>query len=88
MALSNGEEISYQSIAADCGVSPNSVKNYIHLLEDMPLAFQLGAYTKTRMRKAISRAKLYLFDVGVTNSLANRGEIKTYSELFGKACEN
>jgi hypothetical protein len=29
MALSNGEEISYQSIAGDCGVSPNSIKNYI-----------------------------------------------------------
>jgi hypothetical protein len=24
MALSNGKEISYQSIAGDCGVSPNS----------------------------------------------------------------
>lgn len=88
MALSNGEEISYQSIAADCGVSPNSVKNYIQILEDTLLAFQLGAYTKTRMRKAISRAKLYLFDIGVTNSLANRGEIKTESELFGKAFEH
>lgn len=29
MALSNGEEINYQSIAGDCGVSPNSIKNYI-----------------------------------------------------------
>jgi predicted AAA+ superfamily ATPase len=33
MALSSGEEISYQSIAGDCGVSPNSIKNYIQVLE-------------------------------------------------------
>jgi len=29
--LKNGEEISYQSIASDCGVSPNSIKNYIEI---------------------------------------------------------
>jgi len=88
MALRNGEEISYQSVAGDCGVSPNSIKNYIQILEDTLLAFQLKAYTKTRRRKAISRSKLYLFDIGVTNSLSNRGEIMAASELFGKAFEH
>ena len=56
-------------------------------MEDTLVAFQLRAFTKTRKRKAISRSKLYFFDVGVTNSLANRGEIKAGSELFGKAFE-
>ena len=88
MALSNGEEISYQSIAGDCGVSPNSIKNYIQVLEDTLVAFQLKAFTKTRKRKAISRSKLYFFDIGVTNSLASRGEIMEGSELFGKAFEH
>jgi len=88
MALSNGEEISYQSVAGDCGVSANSIKNYIQVLEDTLVAFQLKAFTKTHKRKAISRSKLYLFDIGVTNSLANRGEIMEGSELFGKAFEH
>ena len=88
MALSNGEEISYQSIAGDCGVSPNSIKSYIEILQDTLIAFQLKAFTKTRKRKAISRSKLYFFDIGTTNSLANRGEILPDSELFGKAFEH
>ena len=88
IALSNGEEISYQSIASDCGVTSNTVKNYIQVLEDTLVAFQLQAFTKTKKRKAISRSKLYLFDVGVTNNLANRGEIFNESELFGKAFEH
>ena len=88
IALSNGEEISYQSVAGDCGVSANSIKNYIQILEDTLLAFQLKAFTKTRKRKAISRSKLYLFDVGITNSLTNRGEIRPASELFGKTFEH
>ncbi|MBN2319137.1 MAG: ATP-binding protein [Acidobacteria bacterium] len=88
MALSNGEEISYQSIAGDCGVSANTIKNYVQVLEDTLVAFQLSAFTRTRKRKAISRSKLYFFDIGVTNSLANRGEILEDSELFGKAFEH
>ncbi|MBC2715427.1 MAG: ATP-binding protein [Desulfobacteraceae bacterium] len=88
IALSNGEEISFQSIAGDCGVSPNSIKNYIQILEDTLLAFPLKPFTKTKRRKAISRSKLYFFDIGVTNSLANRGEILEGSELFGKAFEH
>ena len=52
------------------------------------VAFQLKAFTQTRKRKAISRSKFYLFDIGVTNSLANRGEILAGSELFGKAFEH
>jgi uncharacterized protein len=88
MALSNGQEISYQSISGDCGVSANSIKNYIQILEDTLVAFQLPGYTKTRKRKSISRSKLYFFDIGVTNSLAKRGKIMPGSELFGKAFEH
>jgi len=88
MALCNGEEVNYQSIALDCGVSANSIKNYIEILQDTLIAFQLRAFTKTRLRKAISRSKLYFFDVGVTNTLAGRGYIKEGSELFGKAFEH
>ncbi len=88
MALTNGQEISYQSIAGDCGVSANSIKNYIQVLEDTLVAFQLKAFKKTLKRKAISRSKLYFFDIGVTNSLANRGRIMESSELFGNAFEH
>ncbi len=53
------------------------------VLEDTLVAFQLNAFKKTCRRKAISRSKLYFFDICVTNSLANRGEIIEGSEMFG-----
>ncbi len=87
MALCNGEEVNFQSLASDCGVSPGTLKNYIQILEDTLLGFSLKGFTKTKKRKAISRIKHYLFDVGVVNSLARRGEIRAKSELFGKAFE-
>src|SRR3989338_5891782 len=87
IALSNGEEINFESFGRDCGVSPGTVKNYIQILEDTLIGFSLPGFVKTRKRKAISRIKHYLFDVGVVNTLCQRGLIQSKSELFGKAFE-
>jgi len=88
MALQNGEELNCQSIASDCGVSPNTVTNYIEILEDTLIGYRLPGYTKTRKRKATVRGKHYFFDLGVTHTLAHRGEVKAKSELFGRAFEH
>jgi len=88
IALSNGNEINLESFAIDCGVSPMTVKNYIQILEDTLIGFSLKGFTKTKKRKATARMKHYLFDIGVVNTLAKRGEIRPKSELFGKAFEH
>lgn len=62
VAISNGNEINYNSFASDCGVSLNTIKNYFEILEDTLIGFKLPAFTKTKKRKAITRAKHYLFD--------------------------
>jgi predicted AAA+ superfamily ATPase len=88
IALSNGQEINYQSLASDCGVSPMTLKNYIEILSDTLVGFQMAGFTATKKRKGISRAKHYLFDIGVTNQLCQRGKINPKSELFGNAFEH
>jgi predicted AAA+ superfamily ATPase len=88
IALSNGSEVNYESLASDCGVSPGTLKNYIGILSDTLLGFSLPGFCRTKKRKAISRSKHYLFDIGVTNQICRRGEIKTGSELFGNAFEH
>lgn len=88
IALSNGGEINYESLASDSQVSPSTLKNYLSILEDTLIGFKLESFKKTKKRKAISRAKHYLFDIGVTNALTRRGEIFPKSELFGSAFEH
>ena len=88
LALSNGREINYDNMASDLQVSPGTLKNYVGILEDTLLGFKLPGYTKTKKRKAISRFKYYFFDLGVVNSLCQRGEIKPKSEHFGRAFEH
>jgi uncharacterized protein len=88
IGIANGDEISFESLGRDCGVSPNSVKNYLQILEDTLIGFTLPGFTKTKKRKAISRIKHYFFDIGVVNNLCRRGAIEPKSELFGKAFEH
>lgn len=88
IALSNGQEINFESLASDSQVSTGTLKNYISILEDTLLGFKLPGYVKSKKRKAISRAKFYLFDIGVTNHLAKRSLIEEKSELFGLAFEH
>ncbi len=88
MALSNGEEINYQSLASDCGVSPATLKSYIEILGDTMIGFSLPGYRETIKRKSTVRAKHYLFDVGVTGSLTRRGPVRRGSESFGRAFEH
>lgn len=88
VALCNGEEINYASISSDCGVSPRTLENYFSILDDTLVGFNVPPFRATTKRKAIARSKYYLFDVGVVNTLANRGHIALKSELFGRAFEH
>jgi predicted AAA+ superfamily ATPase len=88
MALVNGEEVNFASIASDAGVPVRTLQGYLSILEDTLLGFTVPSFSATVKRKAITRPKFYLFDVGVVNYLARRGKILEGSELFGKAFEH
>lgn len=88
IARSNGEEINYESLASDSQVSADTIRNYFQILEDTLIGFRLVGFTKTKIRKATSRAKHYLFDLGVSNTLARLRNILPQSEVFGKAFEH
>ena len=88
MGLANGEELHFTNIANDSNIAPRTLEGYIQVLEDTLIGFQVHPFFKTKKRKAITRSKFYFFDLGITNYLANRGEIKAKSELFGRALEH
>ncbi len=87
-AKSNGQEVNLQSFASDCGVSQNTIKNYFQILTDTLIGFSLPAYTKSTRRKAITREKYYLFDVGVRNRLCDIASVSPKTDSFGLAFEH
>lgn len=84
----SGEELVIESIASDASVKASTVRNYIDILRDTLLIFETLPFVKGRKRKVVSRSKLWLFDVGIANSLARRESIREGSEAFGKAFEH
>jgi predicted AAA+ superfamily ATPase len=87
-ALSSGQMLNFASIGNDAQVSPSTVREYYDLLEDTLLGFILPPWTKSRKRKAIATAKFYLFDTGVTHTLAGTDALDRNSDLYGRSFEH
>jgi predicted AAA+ superfamily ATPase len=87
-ALSDTELVNYSTIARECGLSSQSVRNYFGILEDTLLGSWLPAWRKRPKRRVVASPKFYFSDLGVVNFLARRGDLRPGSELFGKAFEN
>ena len=87
-ALTCGEQVVFDRVAADAAVPPRTVREYFQVLEDTLLGSLLQPYRPRRpRRKPASHAKLYLFDVGVANVLAGTTRVEAASPAFGRALE-
>lgn len=87
-ALTNGEILNYQNIAAECGVSASTVREYFAILEETMVGYTLQAYRHTVKRRLIQAPKFYFFDVGIANYLLNRRNLAPGSADFGHALEH
>ncbi|MCG2726818.1 MAG: AAA family ATPase, partial [Elusimicrobia bacterium] len=54
MALQNGKEMHYSNISSDAGVPARTVENYIQILKDTLIGFEVLPFLATRRRKAIT----------------------------------
>ena len=88
VALCNGEEINFANISSDCGVAVRTIESYFDILNDTLIGFSVPPFLSTTKRKAITRAKYFLFDIGIVNSLTHRGYVAFKSELFGRLFEH
>lgn len=87
-AMTDGEMVNYLNIASDCGVSANTVKEYFQILEDTLVGYMIPAFTKKAKRKVVQSPRFYLFDVGVTNYLLGRTNLRRGTTDYGHAFEN
>ena len=87
-AFSNGEIVNYTNIAAECGVSAPTIKEYFQILEDTMTGRFLPSYQKKPKRRVIRAPKFYYFDIGMANYLLKRKSIESGNETFGKAFEH
>jgi len=66
-----GSPLSYSSLAENVQISPNTIKRYIQILENLHIIFLLTPYHKQLARAIRREPKLYFFDTGLIK--ANMG---------------
>lgn len=64
-----GQLLNYSSLANDAGISPNTVKNWISILEASYIVYRLQPYHKNFNKRLVKSPKLYFFDTGLACSL-------------------
>jgi len=87
-AFSNGEIVNYTNIAAECGVSAPTIKEYFQILEDTLIGRFLPSYQKKPKRRVILAPKFFYFDVVIANHFLKRKSIEFGSEAFGHSFEH
>jgi len=60
-----GSPVSYQSIAEDAEVAPNTVKKYIQILESLFIVFRVSPFSRNIARSIKKEPKIYFFDSGL-----------------------
>ena len=86
-SFSHGSLWSATDLSRESQVKRTTVDNYLHILEDLFLAFTLPVFTRRSKRKLIAHHKFYFFDTGVFRILRPQGILDSSAEIEGVALE-
>ncbi len=64
-----GQLLNYTSLANDAGISPNTAKAWISILESSYVLYRLQPFHQNFNKRLIKTSKLYFYDTGVACSL-------------------
>jgi predicted AAA+ superfamily ATPase len=64
-AARNGQMLNLSSLAVDCGISQNTVRSWLSLLETSYILFLLKPHHKNFNKRLIKMPKLYFYDPGL-----------------------
>lgn len=88
VAFQIGNEVSYDELAKQLGLSRNTVEKYLDLLSKVFVIYRLGAYSGN-LRKEISKAgKYFFYDVGIRNAIIGNYNPLVQRNDVGQLWEN
>ena len=70
LALRSGQILSLQSFSSDIGISPNTVKSWLSVLEASQIIYLLEPYFENFGKRIVKTPKLYFLDTGLACFLA------------------
>lgn len=87
VSFSHGNTLNVSEVARECQVKRKTVDNYLAVLEDLLLSFQVPVFSRRAKRHLISHPKFYYFDSGVFRSLRPTGPLDSPHEIDGAGLE-
>lgn len=79
-----GQVLSIQSLASDAGISPNTAKAWLSVLEASYIIYFLQPHHKNFNKRLIKSPKLYFYDTGVACSLLGIEKVEQLSTHYLK----
>lgn len=64
-----GQLLNYAGLASDAGISPNTAKSWLSILESSYILYRLQPYHRNFNKRLVKSSKLYFYDTGVACSL-------------------
>lgn len=64
-----GQPLNFVSLANDAGISPNTAKSWLSILESSYILYRIQPYHKNFNKRLVKSPKLYFYDTGVACSL-------------------
>ena len=87
MSLSHGSILNITNIARECQVKRTTVADWITILEDLLISFQITMFTQRAKRELTVHPKFYFFDAGVYRALRPTSIGDSESEVDGAGIE-
>ncbi len=87
ISFSHAAVLNISNVARECEIERKTVANFVGILEDLLLCFQVPVFTRRARRETAAHPKFYLFDAGVYRSLRPRGPLDRPEEIEGAALE-
>lgn len=87
VSFSHASLLNITNIAQECEIKRKTIANYLDILEELMLAFQLSVFTRRARRELIAHPKFYLFDAGVYYALRPKGPLDRSEEIDGAGLE-
>ncbi|MCC5832056.1 MAG: ATP-binding protein [Chlamydiales bacterium] len=87
IALSHGSLLNLTNISRECEVKRSTTENFLGILRDLLLSYEIPVFSKRAKRILTSHSKFYLFDSGVYRVMRKMGPLDSRSEVNGSALE-
>lgn len=87
ISFSHASQLNIANVARECEVKRGTVQNYIQILDELLLAFELPVFRKRAQRELVQHPKFYLFDAGIFTALRPKGILDAVTEIEGLALE-